>query len=486
LSWPALDSFRIHVALIAVAAVSMAALAVMLVRDVLATAEETLVREASQQCSTAAAELARQLEDRAQERGETGPRLPAEAQDISLRGLAAAVLRSYEGIKGGYTIPSSRTVLGAVVASRTEAAELDASELELIRSAAAASSGTHAQVTSAVAGQDVLVAAAQASAVDLPVAWAIKRISSVRDPALGRRRWSLVALVLLAVTAVGGVFAMSIRLRRGANIINKGLSELERDFSHRVPRVAGDLGRIVQAINRMADRRAALETSMRQQDRLAALGKAAAGVAHEIRNPLNSMRLSLELAQRRLRRSGANGEELAGALEEVDRLDSIVTRLLTFGRPDFEDRRSQDLRAIVERVVRMLEPQASAKSVRLRLALPQQPLAANVDSGQIEQVLINILLNGIEASPPGSEVEVTGRAEREEVQVAIRDSGDGVPEAIREHIFDPYFTTRDSGNGLGLAVSREFIVNHGGSLELAGSQTGAHFVIRLPALQDAE
>jgi signal transduction histidine kinase len=461
----------------------MAALAVVLVRDVLATAEEALVRGAGQQCSTAAAELARQLADRAQERGEAAMNLPDEAQDVSLRGLAAAVLRSYEGVSGGYAVPSTGTVLGGASAGWMEPVSLDSDEMHLIRSATAAAGDTHPLVTKAVAGQDVVVAAAQRSSKDLPVAWAIKRIHSVRDPGLSRRRWSLLALVLLAALAVGGVFAMSIRLRRGVEAINKGLGELERDFSHRVAPVAGDLGKIVQAINRMADRRAALETSMRRQDRLAALGKAVAGVAHEIRNPLNSMRLSLELAQRRLRRSGPSGEELAGALEEVDRLDKIVTRLLTFGRPGFEDRRDQDLRPIVERVVRMLEPQASAKRVRVRVTLPPEPLEANVDSGQIEQVLINILLNGIEASPPRSDLEVTGRAEGGQLQVGIRDSGDGVPESVREHIFDAYFTTRDSGNGLGLAVSREFIVNHGGSLELATTEKGAQFVIRLPASQ---
>jgi signal transduction histidine kinase len=340
-------------------------------------------------------------------------------------------------------------------------------------------------VLTAASGQDVLVAAAQSPTGDLPVAWALKRIRSVRDPGLARRRWWLIALVLLAGAAVGGVVAMSIRLRRGVELINKGLRELESNFSHRLARVAGELGTIVQAINRMADRRAALEASMRQHDRLAALGKAVAGVAHEIRNPLNSMRLSLELAQRRLRKSGAGADEIEGALSEVDRLDVIVTRLLTFGKPGFEDRRTQDLRPIVERVVRMLEPQASDKAIVVRLSLPDRPLEANVDSGQIEQVLINVLLNGIEAAPHGSDLEITGDVDGQQVRVGIRDAGEGVPNAIRDHIFDAYFTTRGSGNGLGLAVSREFIVNHGGSLELLNSETGAHFLIRLPASRGA-
>jgi signal transduction histidine kinase len=313
----------------------MAALAFVLVRDVLASAEETLVREAAQQCSTAAAELARQLADRAQERGEAAMHLPHAAQDMSLRGLAAAVLRSYEGILGGYTVPASGAVFGAAMAGRTEPPTLESAELQLIRSALKNTTAARAQVMTATAGQDVLVAASQASIGELPAAWAMKRIRGVRDPGLVWRRWWLLALVLLAVTAVGGVVAMSIRLRRGVESIDSGLRELERDFAYRVPRVSGDLGKIATAINRMAERRAALEASMRQQDRLAALGKAVAGVAHEIRNPLNSMRLSLELAQRRLRKTGTGGEEIAGALDEVDRLDAIgsASPVLRTGAP---------------------------------------------------------------------------------------------------------------------------------------------------------
>src|SRR5690606_30998962 len=149
-------------------------------------------------------------------------------------------------------------------------------------------------------GRDVLVGAAAASEADGAVAWSLKRIAGVRDPIYIRRQWGLLALVLLATMAVGGVVAMSVRLRRGVDAVNAGLKRLESDFSYRFPEGTGELGAIAAAINHMADKRAELEATLRRQDRLAALGKVVGGVAHEIRNPLNSMRLALELANRRL------------------------------------------------------------------------------------------------------------------------------------------------------------------------------------------
>jgi signal transduction histidine kinase len=229
----------------------------------------------------------------------------------------------------------------------------------------------------------------------------------------------------------------------------------------------------------MAERRAQLEAHLRRQDRLAALGKVVAGVAHEIRNPLNSIRLSLELLQRRVNKGTATGEEVTGAMEEVDRLDHILARLLAFGRPDFEDRRAQDVRPILERAARMVQQQAQAKGVRL--IADGGDISADIDAGEVEQVLINLLLNAIDASPPGAEVRIDTALARNSVRIAVHDEGPGVEQAARDHIFDPYFTTKQSGNGLGLAVSREVAARHGGSLELLPQNGhGSTFVLELP------
>jgi signal transduction histidine kinase len=312
-------------------------------------------------------------------------------------------------------------------------------------------------------------------------AWSLKRLGETRDPAAEARRWWLAALVLSALTGLGGMISITVHLRRGVDTVNQGLARLESDFAHRLPEIQGDFGRISSAINQMADRRRELESTVRQQDRLAALGKVVSGVAHEIRNPLNSIRLSLELLHRRLQRGAARGEEVRGAMEEVDRLDRILARLLAFGRPSLDDRKMQPLLPLVERAAGMVRELSERKGVEVRVQWNgDEPVEADVDALQVEQVLINLLLNAIEASPAGGAVEVVIGARNGSVELRVKDQGCGIPAAIRDHVFDPYFTTKDSGNGLGLAVSREVVANHGGELGFETGERGATFLLRLP------
>jgi signal transduction histidine kinase len=235
----------------------------------------------------------------------------------------------------------------------------------------------------------------------------------------------------------------------------------------------------------MADRRAALEAELRRHDRLAALGKVVAGVAHEIRNPLNSMRLTLELLARRARKGVASPEEVEAAVREIDRLDLILKRLLAFGRPSLDDRTPQDLLPVLERSIRMVQEQSQSREVNLALDKSTPgPFVADIDATQIQQVLINLLLNAMEASPAESTVRIAVGATEKAVHVLVEDSGPGVPPDIAPHIFDAFFTTRPDGTGLGLSVSREIAVNHGGNLELEETRGGATFRLTLPKTRE--
>jgi signal transduction histidine kinase len=331
-------------------------------------------------------------------------------------------------------------------------------------------------------GADLLVGAAVVAKPHEAAAWTLKRLPRVNDPAFQRRRWWLAGLVLSAMLGLGAIVSISIRLRQGVDTLRTGLGRLESDFIYRLPSTAGDLGKVAQAINRMADRRGALETTLRRQDRLAALGRVVAGVAHEIRNPLNSLMLTLELLDRRTRQGTASGQEVRQAIEEVDRLGQILDRLLAFGRPEFENRRVQDLQPLLERARRVIQDEAQRRNVEVAVAdsTPGR-LQANVDALAIEQVLINLLLNAIDASPGGTSVTVEAATEPQGIRIEVHDKGPGIPEAAREHIFDPYFTTKENGTGLGLAVSREIVCQHGGSLEFESNGSGTTFVLRLPA-----
>jgi signal transduction histidine kinase len=244
--------------------------------------------------------------------------------------------------------------------------------------------------------------------------------------------------------------------------------------------IRGDFGQIAMAINGMADRRAALETELRRQDRLAALGKVVSGVAHEVRNPLNSMKLTLQLLDRRLKKGVPVAHEIQESLGEIDRLDMIVGRLLAFGRPTMLQRQVQPLAPLVEQATKMVQEPARQKSVQIVTHGLDAELTADVDGPQVVQVLINLLLNAIDAAPASGRVQVEATHLEGGVRVTVTDQGGGIPEEARPHIFDAYYTTKPNGSGLGLAVSREIVANHGGSLQFETGPAGTSFLLQLP------
>jgi signal transduction histidine kinase len=310
-------------------------------------------------------------------------------------------------------------------------------------------------------------------------------LAGANDPAAQRRRWWLAGLVLSGLLGLGGIVSISIRLRQGVASLNTGLSQLERNFNYRLPSISGDFGKVAQAVNRMAVVRGSLETTLRRQDRLAALGKVVAGVAHEIRNPLNAMSLTLELLERRVRKGLATGDEAREAILEVERLERILGRLLAFGRPELENRHVQNLQPLLERALRVVDDQSRRKRVSVTLAEPGPGrFQADVDALAIEQVLINLFLNAIDASPEGGVVRVQVAAESQGVRIEVHDQGPAIPEGVRDHLFDPYFTTKDSGTGLGLAVSREIVCHHGGTIDFDSGGSGTTFVLKLPSNGD--
>jgi signal transduction histidine kinase len=486
--WYAPHNFRTQAFIIGIASLSMAVLTVMLVQDAWRSTRRTLAQEAQQQCLSAVRELQTQFVDRASYMAASPEVLPLqfEAQDLSLRGLSTAVLRSYDGVEGGFLLGTQRKLAGhSGPVQRASTLDFDQAETGFIHSLAMRSRTNPGPVVDEVeTGTDVLVAAAVSLQPDEGVAWTLKRLPEANDPGAQRRRWWLAGLVLSAVLGLGAIVSTSIHLRKGVDTLNKGLEQLESDFNYRLPPVSGDFGKVAESVNRMSDRRAALEMHLRRQDRLAALGRVVAGVAHEIRNPLNSLVLTLELLARRVRRGTATGDEIRDAIEEVNRLEQILGRLLAFGGPKIESTAAQDLNPLLLRAVRVVHNQAQQKQVRIVLS-PETgpPLQAEVDGLAVEQVLINLLLNAIDASSEGGTVTLSAATEPECIRIAVRDQGPGIPDDAREHIFDPYFTTKENGTGLGLAVSREIAVRHGGNLEFVSTSDGSTFALTLPVFR---
>jgi two-component system, NtrC family, sensor histidine kinase HydH len=215
------------------------------------------------------------------------------------------------------------------------------------------------------------------------------------------------------------------------------------------------------------------------------LGKVAGGVAHEVRNPLNSIQLTLQLLERRLKKGVDVTNEVQECLMEINRLDMIVERLLAFGHQAMTNRRPQEVAPLIVQAIKMVHDPMQKKHVRFEAAGVESGLSADIDGPQIIQVLINLLLNAIEASPEEGAVRLTAETSGSQVCIRISDEGSPIPDDVRPHIFDAYFTTKPDGTGLGLSVSREIVVSHGGSLEFKSENHGTTFIMLLPIVRSA-
>lgn len=227
-----------------------------------------------------------------------------------------------------------------------------------------------------------------------------------------------------------------------------------------------------------------MEIEIRRNDRLRVLGQVSAGMAHEIKNPLAGIMATAELLGRRL----ANDEKLLGdvrlIIDETVRLNDIVCNLQNFAKPAKPSIRPCELSEISANVVGLLSDQAGKKGVALSVRDELEGAACLADAGQITQVLLNLVLNSIDACDRGNRVEIALSAEGEgdpgHARVEVTDDGPGVAEEIRGTLFEPFVTTKTQGTGLGLAISRQIIEEHGGDIRCDFLETGTRFTIRVP------
>jgi signal transduction histidine kinase len=221
-----------------------------------------------------------------------------------------------------------------------------------------------------------------------------------------------------------------------------------------------------------------------RQERLSTLGRLSAGLAHEIRNPLSSISGSVELVRESSHLDGEDRRLLGIVLHEVERLDDLVSTMLLVGRPREPQRAEQDLRRIALEVVEMAQrgPAADAQ-VMIESALPDHEVPAWVDGDQIRQVVWNLVKNALQASPTGTTVRVSVRSlDREHSVLEVADQGRGIDASQREKVYDMFYSERTHGAGIGLALVRQIVDAHAGSIEIQSEKDrGAAFIVTLPA-----
>jgi signal transduction histidine kinase len=238
----------------------------------------------------------------------------------------------------------------------------------------------------------------------------------------------------------------------------------------------------------LSERHARAEEALKRRDRLVAMGELASTVAHEIRNPLNSVGLTAQRLRREFLGSLPPGEadraeveDLLGVMAgETKRIDRIVQQFLDYARPPRLRLEPTDLGTLVRDVGESLRAQAEARGVRLEIDTAATA-SASVDPAQLRQALENLVRNAVDATPEGGEVAVGVRSGRGGHSIEVRDTGRGIDPEHLSKIFDLYFTTKPEGTGVGLAVTQQIVTAHGGTLEVeSAAGSGTTMTIRLP------
>jgi signal transduction histidine kinase len=298
---------------------------------------------------------------------------------------------------------------------------------------------------------------------------------------------SIVIYTLLAVAVGFAALLVAQRLLSPIRTLTEGVKAVGAgDLSRQVAvRSRDEIGVLAREFNAMAASLARQRSELLRAERLAAVGRIASQITHEIRNPLNAISLNAELLAEELGPGGA-GEApalLKAIGREIDRLNAVVEDYLRFARLPKPHKAREDLNEILSGLLDFIAPEMAAARVEVRRELrPGLPPVLG-DEGQLRAAFLNLLRNGREAMPGGGTVTVRTRlAEGGEVEAEVRDTGAGIPEEVLPRIFDPFYSTKERGTGLGLAFALQVAQEHGGSLRCESQPgRGAAFFLRLPA-----
>jgi signal transduction histidine kinase len=231
-----------------------------------------------------------------------------------------------------------------------------------------------------------------------------------------------------------------------------------------------------------------IESDLELSRRLAAIGRLTAGVGHEVKNPINAIVVHLELMRNKLGDADHRAMRHLEVIEsEIQRLDRVVQTLVDFSRPVELQLKEQDLRRVVSAVLMLASAELETRDVHVQSDLPDRPVLAKVDADLLKQALLNVVLNGAQAMAEGGKLQVRLAEDGRMASLSIHDEGNGIPDDVRDKIFDLYFTTKKDGSGIGLAMTYRIVELHNGSIEVESDAThGTTFILRFPLANPQE
>ena len=304
---------------------------------------------------------------------------------------------------------------------------------------------------------------------------------------------------VLVIATAGAVAICAVMIMVLAVVVHRPMAELQEkiaqvregdltvsvNFANRNDEI-GDLGRdFNDMVRQLRESREEIQrlhrTQMSRAEHLATMGELAAGLAHEIRNPLAGIAGVIEIIGRDLSRESPARSVLKDVRSEVLHINKIVSELLEIARPKTPEFRISDLNATAEHAVLFARDQASARGVSVELVKDPNEQLLEHDAGQIHQVLLNLLLNGVQACDRGGKVSLEVGHTDGAVKLTVVDTGKGIPPDALPNIFRPFFTTKGNGTGLGLSLAKRMVENHGGRLEVdSWIGKGSRFTVTLP------
>lgn len=314
-------------------------------------------------------------------------------------------------------------------------------------------------------------------------------MKKLSDAARIREQRAVVELALLAALTLAVGVGVSIHTRRLLGplerVTQRAKAVARGDLTPQpTERTEDEIGELATAFERMVAAVAKAQNRAVANERLAAIGKMAAHVTHEIRNPLSSIGLNIELLEENLAEAGVSGEPLTllqAITREVQRLEHLSEEYLRVARLPQPRMESEDLASKVREIVDFAKPEMDRAGLGLELDIENEIPLVLFDEGQIRQAVLNVLRNAREAMSDGGTISVYVRAEGMSVVVGVDDQGGGIPEEVRSRIFDPFFSTKGEGTGLGLAITRQIVEAHGGSIAVEPREGGGtSFRLLLP------
>lgn len=337
--------------------------------------------------------------------------------------------------------------------------------------------------------------------------------TSFMEEDIERAKWTIFIIILILI---GGTIAVVVFITHRS--VNRPISQLldgirsmaKGNLNTRINLRSGDeLSELAQAFNQMAvnlkeaqdriilegEAKLELERSLRRSEKLATIGQLASGLAHEIGTPLNIIGGRAELIRRRLGDESAK-KNLDIIVQQAERITKIIQQLLGFVRKKRPEQRILKINNLLETTLDFLDPQIQKQRVRVRKELQDNLPSVVGDSDQLQQVFLNLFLNGIQAMPDGGGLHISASsrwieregledAQRQYVEVCVRDAGRGMESEVVENLFNPFFTTKEKGTGLGLMVSQGIVQDHEGWIDVESEVgKGSVFKVYLPAVKE--